>query len=128
MPAQANERASTRMADQRDTRPLRGDPQPPNDGRGGAVLPRSLHIGGARGVDAPLAGGPAPGRGSPVSRGGGANGRVDDDGDTRGAVAEARGRRVSTGARSAEAGIRPDRLTIAIPAKGRLREPAVALL
>jgi ATP phosphoribosyltransferase len=43
-------------------------------------------------------------------------------------VAEAGRRRLPAGARPPEAHLRSDRLTIAIPAKGRLREPAVALL
>ncbi|HLG08891.1 MAG TPA: ATP phosphoribosyltransferase [Gaiellaceae bacterium] len=43
-------------------------------------------------------------------------------------MAQARRRRVSAGARPPQAGSRPDRLTIAVPAKGRLREPAVGLL
>jgi ATP phosphoribosyltransferase len=43
-------------------------------------------------------------------------------------MAEAGRRRVPAGSGSTEARLRSDRLTIAIPAKGRLREPAVALL
>jgi ATP phosphoribosyltransferase len=43
-------------------------------------------------------------------------------------VAEARRGRVSPGARPAEARVRSDRLTVAVPAKGRLREPSVDLL
>ncbi len=43
-------------------------------------------------------------------------------------MAQARGGRLSAGARSAQASATSDRLTIAIPAKGRLREPAVTLL
>src|SRR5262245_3944583 len=120
-----DERAPARMANDRDTRPLRSDPQPPYGRRGGAVLPRPLHAGGAGGTDAPVAGGATAGPGPSVSRGGGPNGRVDDDGDPGGAVAQARRGRVSTGARPAEARVQSDRLTIAVPAKGRLREPAV---
>ena len=56
------------------------------------------------------------------------DGRVDDDGDAGRAVAQARRGRVSPGARPAEAACEPDRLKIAVPAKGRLREPSVALL
>src|SRR5262245_548884 len=123
-----DERPSTRMADERDTRPVRGDPQPPNGGRGGAVLPGSLHARGTRGADAPLAGGEAARRGASVPRSGGEDRRVDDDGDPGRAVAEARRGRISAGPGPEEAGVRPDRLTIAVPAKGRLREPAVALL
>src|SRR6185437_5981567 len=116
------------MANGRDTRPLRGDLEPPNRRRGGAVLPRPVHAGRARGADASLAGGPAVGRGAAVPRGGSANGRVDDDRDASGAVAQAWSGRVPAGARSPEEGVRPDRLSIAVPAKGRLREPAIALL
>src|SRR5262245_1498719 len=123
-----HERPSTRMADERDTGPVRGDPQPSNGRRGGALLPGSLHARGARGADAPLAGGEAAGPGAAVPRGGRENGRLDDDGDAGRAVAQARRGRISPGARPAEADVRPDRLTIAVPAKGRLREPAVALL
>jgi ATP phosphoribosyltransferase len=43
-------------------------------------------------------------------------------------VAEARRGRVPAGARPSEDGVRSNRLTVAVPAKGRLREPAVALL
>src|SRR6187200_3360005 len=123
-----HERASTRMADERDTGPVRGDPQPSNGRRGGAVLPGPLHARGARGADAPLASGEAARPGPPVPRGGCENVSVDDDGDAGRAVAETRHGRVSPGARPAEADVRPDRLTVAVPAKGRLREPAVALL
>src|SRR6476659_6098712 len=123
-----HERASTRMANERDARPLRGDLEPPNPGRGRAVLPRPVHAGRARGADAPLASGPAVGRGAAVPRGGHANGRVDDDRDPGGAVAQAWSGRVPAGARSPEDGVRPNRLTVAVPAKGRLREPAIALL
>ena len=54
-------------------------------------------------------------------------GRVDDDGDAGRALAAPRGGRLPAGARPAgQPGA--DRLTIAVPAKGRLREPSVALL
>jgi ATP phosphoribosyltransferase len=43
-------------------------------------------------------------------------------------VAQAWSGRVPAGARSPEDGVGPNRLTIAVPAKGRLREPAIALL
>src|SRR5262249_30990034 len=56
-----------------------------------------------------------------------ADGRFDDDGDPRRALASPRRRRLPAGARpDGEQGI--DRLTIAVPVKGRLREPAVSLL
>src|SRR4029079_13746031 len=115
-------------ADERDTGPVRGDPQPSNGRRGGTVLPGPLHTRGDRGADAPLAGGEAARRGASVPGGGCENGSVDDDGDAGRAVAETRRGRVSPGARPAEADVRPDRLTVAVPAKGRLREPSVDLL
>ncbi|TML59391.1 MAG: ATP phosphoribosyltransferase [Actinobacteria bacterium] len=80
------------------------------------------------GDDAPLAGG-ATGRPRPaVSRGEQENGRVDDNRDARGALAPSRRGRLSADAGPAPAAPRADRLTIAIPAKGRLREPSVTLL
>src|SRR5262245_45775029 len=126
--ARRHERPSTRMADERDTGPVRGDPQPSNGRRGGTVLPGPLHARGARGADAPLAGGETAGPGAAVPRGGRKDGRFDDHRDTGRAVAEARCGRVTPGARPAEADVRPDRLTIAVRAKGRLRGPAVAWL
>src|SRR5262245_64046561 len=104
-----HERPSTRMADERDTGPVRGDPQPSNGRRGGTVLPGPLHARGARGADTPLAGGEAPGPGVAVPRGSRENGRLDDDGDEGRAVAEARRGRLSPGARPAEADVRTDR-------------------
>src|SRR4029079_19405193 len=115
-------------ADERDTGPVRGDPQPSNGRRGGTVLPGPLHTRGDRGADAPPAGGEAARRGGAFPAGACENESVDDDGDAGRAVAETRRGRVSPGARPAEADVRPDRLTVAGPAKGRLREPAVALL
>src|SRR6184192_2575042 len=53
--------------------------------------------------------------------------RLDDDGDARGALAAVRRGRLPAGARPQEAP-QSDRLTIAVPAKGRLREPAISLL
>src|SRR5262245_66637037 len=90
-----HERPSTRMADERDTGPVRGDPQPSNGRRGGTVLPGPLHARGARGADAPLASGETARPGAAVPRGGSKNGRLDDDRDTGRAVAEARRGRVS---------------------------------
>src|SRR5688500_3243001 len=117
------------MANQRDRRSLGGDSQPPNAGRGAAVLPGPLHAAGDRGDDAPLAGGAVAGSGPPVSRSRRADRRLDDDGDTGRTVASAWGGRVPAGARSASSqDTASRRLTIAIPSKGRLREPAVALL
>jgi ATP phosphoribosyltransferase len=95
------------------------------------LLPGSLHAPRARGDGAPLGGGEAAGSGQPpLSRDRTENGRLDGDGDASGSLASSRGGRLPTGARPAEAQDeeRTDRLTIAVPAKGRLREPAIALL
>ncbi len=54
-------------------------------------------------------------------------GSVDDDGDAGGALAALRRGRLSARAGSAQGGD-IDRLTIAVPVKGRLREPSVSLL
>src|SRR5215211_2399837 len=83
---------------------------------------RGSDIRGAR-----VGGGPArrPRLAVPGDRGGDA--RVDDDGDARGPLAPARRGWLSARARP-DAGRDPDRLTIAVPAKGRLREPSVSLL
>src|SRR3954447_4394699 len=116
------------MAYPGDERVVRGDRQPTDGGRGGAVPAGSVHALGARGDDAPLAGGAAGGRGSAVPRGVAGDGRLDGDGDARGALAPVRGGRLPLGAGSAEAEGEQDLLRIAIPVKGRLREPSVALL
>src|SRR5438093_1220149 len=116
------------MADTPDTR-VDGSSSDAGDGGGsGALLPRSLHAGGAGGDGAPLARGAARVGGASVPRGEQADGRVDDDGDARSALAEARGGRLPARARAAAPQGDAGRLTIAIPAKGRLREPSVALL
>src|SRR5215468_972207 len=93
------------------------------DARGGGALPAgSLHAVGARGDGAPLGGRTPAGRGAAVSRDRSANGSVDDDGDARGALAAPRRGRLPAGARSNEL------LRLALPVKGRLREPAFRLL
>jgi len=56
----------------------------------------------------------------------GADARLDDDGDARVALAEARRRRLQAGARP-QAG-RTELLKVALPVKGRLREPSFKLL
>src|SRR3990172_5915641 len=88
------------MADDRDSRSLRSDPLAADAGGGGAVLPGSVHAGGAGDARAPVAGRAAPRRGSPLPRGGEADGRVDDDGDARGALAAPWGGRLPAGAGS----------------------------
>src|SRR5581483_10972702 len=93
------------------------------DARGSRALPQgSVHALGAGGDGPPLAGGAAPGRGAAVPRDRAANGSLDDDRDARGALAAPRRGRVSPGARAR------DLLKVALPVKGRLREPAFRLL
>src|SRR5438128_4555687 len=116
------------MGNARDARPTQDDRLAADRERGGTVLPRSLHALRAGGDDAPLASGAAGRPGTAVPRGEPADGRVDDDGDARGALAAPRRGRLPADARAPQAPARANRLTIAIPAKGRLREPAVALL
>src|SRR5690349_11696162 len=77
---------------------------------------------GAGGDGAPLAGRSIAREGIAVPGDRGANGRVDDDGDARGALAAAWRGRVPAGARPR--GV----LRVALPSKGRLREPAYHLL
>src|SRR4051794_10431907 len=97
-------------------------------GGSGAILPGPLHDLGARGDVAPLARGAAGRRGRALPGGFEGDGRVDGDGDAGGPLAEVRGGRLPLGARAAETPREQDRLRIAIPAKGRLREPSVELL
>src|SRR4029453_19197790 len=115
------------MANTGDHRALRGDRMPPLARRGGPLPARPLHDVGAGGDGTPLAGRAPPGRGSAVLGDQQADARVDDDRDARGALAAVRGRWVPARARPAETP-ESDRLTIAVPAKGRLREPSISLL
>src|SRR5688500_63185 len=112
------------MADERDQGFVPGGAQPANVRRGRALLSRSLHALRARGNGTPLAGREA-GRPGPALPGGGEAGpRVDDNGDARRPLVTARAGRLP-------ARDRPDpeaRLRIALPVKGRLREPSVDLL
>src|SRR5712691_7261082 len=121
-------RVASRMGDERDTRSTEDDRLAPNRRRGGAVPPRSVHALRAGGDDTPLAGGAVGRSRAAVPRGEQENRRVDDDRDTGGALAAPRRGRLPVDARPAASSARADRLTIAIPAKGRLREPSVALL
>src|SRR5579884_1798876 len=114
--------SATPMEDQGDERALRRDPPPGDAVGGGGVLPGPVHAVGARGDGAPLAGGAPAGEGAAVPGDRRANGRVDDDGDARGALAAARRGRLPGGARPR--GV----LRVALPAKGRLREPSFHLL
>src|SRR3954447_19167647 len=110
------------MGDARGTGSIPGDRVAPERRRGGAVLPRPVHAVGAGGNVPPLAGGAARGPGAAVPRGEPADGRLDDDGDARGALAPPRRGRLSAAARPATTPRRDGvRLTIGIPVKGRLR-------
>ena len=81
------------MAEPRDRRSLRGDRSLRS--REEAALPtRPLHALGAGGDGAPLAGGAAARAGTAVRRDQPADARLDDDGDTRGALAALRRRRL----------------------------------
>src|SRR4051794_39232240 len=106
------------MADERNARALRGDPVAGDAGGDGELLPGPLHAVGARGDGASLGGGAAAGGGTAVPRDRGADGRLDDDGDAGGALAPARRGRLSRGTRPR------DVLKVAVPVKGRLREPS----
>src|SRR3954471_20383761 len=114
------------MAHTGNQRPAADDLLPEVGGGGGAVPAGSLHDLGAGGNGAPLARGATGGRGAAVPGGREDDRRVDGDGDAGGALAEVRRGRGPLVARPAEA--TQDLLRIAIPAKGRLREPCVALL
>src|SRR3954467_14857750 len=114
------------MAHTGDQRSAADDRLPEDGGGGGAIPAGPVHDLGARGDGAPLARGAAGGRGATIPGGREGDGRVDGDGDAGGALAEVRRGRVPLVARPAEA--TQDLLRIAIPAKGRLREPCVALL
>ena len=120
-------RGTTLMADDGLEGALRGDSRTRVAGRGGAVPAGSLHDRGAGGDGAQVGGGAPGGSGAAVSGGRAADARVDDDGDTGRALASARRGWLPAGARPAEGGD-VDRLTIAVPVKGRLREPSVSLL
>src|SRR3954468_9299554 len=115
---------TTYMADTGNDGALRGDREPGVAGGGGDLLPGSLHARGAGGDGAPLGGGAAPGAGAAVPGDLAADGRVDDDRDAGRALAAPRRGRLSPGARPDRGGD-VDRLTIAVPVKGRLREPSV---
>src|SRR3954451_14085387 len=119
--------ATSRMAERRAARSPRDDRIPGGPGGDRALSARSLHALRAGGDVAPLGGGAPAGRGAAVPRDRAADGRVDDDGDAGGALAAARRGRLPAGAGTPEARS-GDRLSIAVPAKGRLRGPCVELL
>src|SRR5437763_8218557 len=112
---------ATPLADEGNARALRRDPVPGDAGGDGELLPGSLHAVGAGGDGAPLGGGAPAGAGAPVPGGRGADRRVDDDGDPRGALAAPRRGRLPLGARPRNL------LRVAVPVKGRLREPSFHL-
>src|SRR4051812_32768935 len=118
---------TTHVADTGNDGALRGDREPGVAGGGGDLLPGSLYARGAGGDGAPLGGGAAAGAGAAVPGDRAADGRIDDDGDAGGPLAAPRRGRLPLGARPAEGGD-IERLTIAVPVKGRLREPSVSLL
>src|SRR3954470_21121203 len=113
---------TTPMADEGDARAIRRDPVPGDPRGGGGVLPRPVHPVGARGDGPPLAGSPSARAGAAVPGDRRTDGSVDDDGDPGRALAAPRRGRVQGGARPR--GL----LKVALPAKGRLREPAFRLL
>src|SRR5579885_2200887 len=113
---------STPMADKGDARPLRRDLEARDAAGAGGVPAGPVHALGARGDGAPLGGREARRPGPPVPRGGAADGRVDDDGHARGALAPSRRGRVQDRARPG--GL----LRLALPSKGRLRDPSFHLL
>src|SRR5476649_201615 len=112
----------THMAHEGNARALRRDADAGEPLGSGGVLPGPLHPVGAGGDGPSLAGGTPAGAGPAVSGDSGAHARLDDDRDARGVLAQARRRRVSAGARPL--GL----LRVAVPAKGRLREPSFKLL
>src|SRR5713101_6523358 len=118
---------TTSMADPRDERALRRDAVAGDPGGDRMVPPGSVHAAGVGGDGAPLASGASRGKRDDVRGDRGAHGSLDDDGDAGGALASPRRGRLSRGARAA-GGDDVERLSIALPVKGRLREPSVSLL
>src|SRR3954454_24396828 len=112
----------TPMGDQGDAKALRGDSGAREQGGRGTVLPGPVHALGARGDGAPLGSGAPAGAGAAVPGDRGANGRIDDDRDSRGALAAPRRGRLPAGARP------NGLLRVAVPVKGRLRDPSFKLL
>src|SRR3954452_11358265 len=120
------------MADQGDARALRRDPVAGDAGGDGELLPRPVHDLGARGDGAPLGGGASRGAGSSVPGDRGANRSLDDDGDAGRALAAPRRGRLPGGTRPLGSAVGPApasarTLRVAVPVKGRLREPSFHL-
>src|SRR3954471_737561 len=117
---------STSMADARDDRALRRGAQPEVAAGAGSLPAGPVHAGGAGGDGAPLAGGETRRPGAAVHGDRREDRGVDGDRDARGALAQPRRRRLPDRDRQGEEA--DGRLTIAVPVKGRLREPSVKLL
>src|SRR3954451_20745929 len=122
----------TPVGDEGDARALRGDSRAREQGGRGTLLPGPVHAVGARGDGAPLGGGAPAGAGAAVPGDSGTDRRLDDDGDARGALASARGGRLPGSPRPRRLlSARPEgaarKLRVAVPAKGRLREPSFHL-
>src|SRR3954453_22081384 len=112
----------TPMGDQGDAKALRGDPRAREQGGRRAVLPGPVHVVGAGGDGAPLGSRAAARAGASLPGDRRANGSVDDDRDSRGALAAPRRGRLPARARP------NDLLRVAVPVKGRLRDPSFKLL
>src|SRR5580765_365915 len=115
------------MEDERAEGAVGSDPRPGVARRGGAVPQGPVHDRGAGGDGPPVGGRAAGGPGAAVPGGRAEDARVDDDGHAGCALAAPRRRRLPAGA-GANGEPVVDRLTIAVPVKGRLREPSVSLL
>src|SRR6476660_6230737 len=120
------------MADQGNESALRRDPVAGEQGRDGELLPGFVHAVGARGDGTPLGGGAPAGAGAAVPRDRGTNRRLDDDGDAGGPLAASRRRWLPASARSRDVLSRRldggELMRVAVPVKGRLREPSFHLL
>src|SRR5579862_2675331 len=118
--------SATHMGNETDARGLRRDPVIGVAGGGRVVLPGSLHDVRAGSDGAPLGSGSAARAGLAIPGDRPEDARLDDDRDARGALAEARRRRLQARARPQEG--RTQLLKVAVPVKGRLREPSFKLL
>src|SRR5580704_9510243 len=94
--------STTYMGNETDARGLRRDPVAGDAGGGRVVLPGSLHDVRAGSDRAPLGSGTAGREGLALPGDRREDARLDDDRDTRGALAEARRRRLQAGARPQE--------------------------
>src|SRR5690348_14700877 len=112
----------TSVANQGDAGALWSDRDAADAAGAGGVLPGPVHDLRAGGDGAPLAGGTPAGTRPAVPRDRRANGRVDHDGDAGRALAPARRGRLQGSAQPR--GL----LRVALPVKGRLREPSFHLL